>query len=246
MSSFNSSVEIIEEDEFHDTIQNNTTNNRVEEIIENNENQEVVEEINEIEEVNVVQEEVKEEETLSPDELYEKALKLKETANNYYKEKKFDYAIQAYSRAIDLCPTPYEEPPSEDKNNIEADSSVMIYPDHVDVEKDMKYRELLASCHCNRAATYMNEVESLVSNNKKKKDIGESVGNKEEDDEAKMLYEFIIDDCSEALRWKPDYEKALWRRLTAYKALEKFEEGLADAREIKKNNPSYPKIDQTM
>ncbi|XP_065883040.1 tetratricopeptide repeat protein 1-like [Dysidea avara] len=67
-----------------------------------------------------------------------------------------------------------------------------------------------AVCHANRAACYV-----------------------------KMdKHEESISDCSEALKMKPDYMKALLRRAQSYEATEKLEEALADYKKVIEMDPS--------
>lgn len=56
-------------------------------------------------------------------------------------------------------------------------------------------------------------------------------------------YDLALKDCTKSLEYKRDYLKALIRRCQTLEILEKLEEALADAKNVKQLDPCYPSID---
>lgn len=54
--------------------------------------------------------------------------------------------------------------------------------------------------------------------------------------------EAAVEDCNQALEYKPDYVKVLVRRMQIHDKADRFEEALADAKRVKELDASYPKI----
>lgn len=101
-------------------------------------------------------------------------------------------------------------------NAIQCYSNAIAYCPN-DAE-NKEYHEQLATFYGNRAAAYFAEED----------------------------YELVIDDCSYALDYKPDYVKVLIRRMQSYEKLDKLEEALSDAKKIQELDPSTPKIQATV
>lgn len=59
-------------------------------------------------------------------------------------------------------------------------------------------------------------------------------------------YERAVNDCTKSLEFQPNDQKALFRRVQALEALERFEEAYRDARTIWNNDPSFKPIQASL
>ena len=57
-------------------------------------------------------------------------------------------------------------------------------------------------------------------------------------------YDQALEDCAKSLEFKQDYVKVLIRRCQIFEKVDKFEEALVDARNVKEIDPTYPAIEK--
>ena len=56
----------------------------------------------------------------------------------------------------------------------------------------------------------------------------------------------MVEDCSYAMRLKPDYAKVLYRKCQALEKLDRIDEALSDAKAVQSLDPHFPKISETV